>query len=131
MRSLAAAALVPMLIQSCDNDADSAASAMPSGLDHQLFEALDDKSPDGKKVLRLRYVATELEADSFDKVSEDFAALCARDVLPRQRDAVDPYDQAVISLSNKKSEFGVFNPDVTQYFEAFRLENGTCIWEAF
>lgn len=130
MRSLALIAAVPMLMQSCEKEAETA-SDIPSGFNHSLFETLDDVMPDGKRVMRLRYVAEDMTADDHQKVAEDFAALCARDALPRQAEAQPPFDQAVISLANKKSEFGVFNPDVTQYFEAFTLENDTCIWEAF
>lgn len=130
MRSLALIAVVPMLMQSCEKDADSA-SDIPSGFEHSLFETLEDTMPDGKRVLRLRYVADSLGAEDHQRVSADFAALCARDALPHQAKADPKFDEVVISLANKKSEFAVFNPEVTQYFEAFTLKNGSCIWEAF
>jgi hypothetical protein len=130
MRSLALIAALPMLMQSCEKDTDTG-SDLPSGFRHSLFETREDTTPDGKRVLRLRYVDPNLTSDDHQRVAEDFAALCARDALPKQAAADMAFDQAVISLANKKSEFGVFNPDVTQYFEAFTLENDRCIWEAF
>lgn len=130
MRSLAVIAAVPMLIQSCEKDPVST-SDFTSGFDHTLFETLESISPDGTRVLRLRYVDETLTSEDHQKVADDFAALCTRDALPRNAKAEQSFDQVVISLANKKSEFGVFNPDVTQYFEAFTLKNDTCIWEAF
>ena len=35
----------------------------------------------------------------------------------------------VISLADRVTEFGVSDPEATQFFEAFRLSNDTCIWE--
>ena len=130
MRSLAVIAAVPMLIQSCEKEPETT-SEFVSGFDHTLFETLDSTSPDGTRVLRLRYVDESLTSEDHQKVADDFAALCERDALPHNAQAAEKFDQVVISLANKKSEFGVFNPEVTQYFEAFTLENDSCIWEAF
>ena len=51
--------------------------------------------------------------------------------LPR----IDPHGpqpaQVIISLSDRPVPFGEVEPDVTQFFEAYRIENGACIWEMF
>jgi len=39
--------------------------------------------------------------------------------------------QVVISFSAAEVPFGEAAPEVTQFFEAYRVEDGTCIWEAF
>ena len=39
--------------------------------------------------------------------------------------------QIVISLSDRPVPFGEAAPDATQFFEAFALQDGTCIWEMF
>ena len=38
-------------------------------------------------------------------------------------------EQIVISLMDRLVDFGATNPDATQFFEAYRIEDGTCIWE--
>jgi hypothetical protein len=39
--------------------------------------------------------------------------------------------QIVISLSSEKVEYGVINSEVEQVFEAFSVQNGTCMLEMF
>ena len=38
-------------------------------------------------------------------------------------------DVIVISMSDRRAEFGAADPDMTQFFELFRLNDNTCIWE--
>lgn len=111
-------------------DAD-VAPVVPSGLGMSLLEVLEETQPNGQLWLRLRFVAPELTLIARDKLQNDFDVLCADyavDYEPVTR--VDPV-QAVISISSSPVEFGTTAPDVPQYFEAFRLENDTCIWEPF
>jgi len=101
---------------------------LPSGLEAVLQETVREDGP----VMRFRYVATGFDAASpLETVAADLDHLCAADAAPQAaaegvRDA-----RLVISLADKPSEFGRFDPDVRQVFEAYRLENGVCIWEAF
>lgn len=37
----------------------------------------------------------------------------------------------MISLMESPVEFGVASPDTVQYFEAYSVSDGRCIWEAF
>ena len=39
--------------------------------------------------------------------------------------------QIVISLSDRAVPFGEADPEATQFFEAYRVEGGACIWEMF
>ncbi len=39
--------------------------------------------------------------------------------------------QIFISISDRPVEFGTKDPDAAQVFEAYRPEDGTCIWEGF
>jgi hypothetical protein len=106
--------------------------AVPSGIAITLQEALVDQLPDGTRVLRLRYVAPALagSATGFADVEQDFAHLCGL-ALPKIVSENQDVTKVVVSLSDRETEFGVSNPDATQYFEAFHLENNTCIWEGF
>ena len=37
--------------------------------------------------------------------------------------------RVVISFSDRALDFGATDPDTTQFFEAYRLEDARCIWE--
>ncbi|WP_239520581.1 DUF6497 family protein [Pseudooceanicola aestuarii] len=102
---------------------------VPSGLELYLHEVRVEEQPGGAVWLRYRYVAEGLRDAGFDAVALDFQALCDTQVLPDARAATA--EQAVISLAGQALDFGVSDPDVTQYFEAFRLEDGACIWEGY
>ena len=104
---------------------------LPSGLTAQLQEMLWDR-PGGGLVYRFRFVAPDFTGVAdFDTVMGDLAFLCAEFALPKLANTGPQPSQIIISLADKPSEFGVYNPDVTQVFEAYSVENGTCIWEVF
>ena len=50
---------------------------------------------------------------------------------PRVTDFGPQVQQIIISLSDRAVVFGATEPDVTQFFEAYRLEDGACIWEIY
>lgn len=111
---------------------EEALAAVPSGLDLTLLEQFVEAQPDGTAWARFRFVAPELDAGvGYGTIAEDFPHLCAEYALPRLRDAEETVSQVVISLSSRPVEFGATVPDIVQYFEAFSIENGLCIWEAF
>jgi hypothetical protein len=39
--------------------------------------------------------------------------------------------QVIISLSDTAVPFGESAPEATQFFEAFAIRDGACIWEMF
>ena len=83
-------------------------------------------------LLRFRFVAPGLEKGAaFEAVSADLEYLCTSVALQAMPEAGDDGATIIISVGNKPSEFGVPDPDVVQVFEAYRVENGTCIWEVF
>jgi len=51
--------------------------------------------------------------------------------LPRLSNIGPQPGRVVISLADRPSEFGVYDPAVIQVFEAYRSEVDTCIWEMF
>nr|WP_244995944.1 DUF6497 family protein [Pseudooceanicola nitratireducens] len=105
--------------------------SVPSGRALSLQEVREETQPDGTLWLRLRYVAPGMTRADRAAVADDFQALCQTDALRYQPQAPVTAAQAVISIAAAPMEFGVSNPEIPQFFEAFRLENGTCIWEAF
>ncbi|WP_151720363.1 DUF6497 family protein [Gemmobacter serpentinus] len=113
-------------------EGDAAPIAVPSGQAVVLQNVI--RSEDGAvgPVLRFRFVAPQIaEGVDFDTASADMLALCQSFALPRLTALGATPRQVVISLSAMPTPFGEVTPDVTQYFEAYRIENGTCIWEMF
>lgn len=104
---------------------------VPSGLVMTLQEVLEETQPDGTLWLRLRYVAPELTLKTRADLQDDFDVLCADYALTYEPVTRMPAAQAVISIASTPVEFGTTAPDIPQYFEAYRLEDGQCIWEAF
>ena len=55
--------------------------------------------------------------------------LCETLALPYIAEYALSGDVVVISLADRDTEFGQADPDATQFFEAFRPVDNTCIWE--
>lgn len=108
--------------------------AVPSGQMVTLREILIDEAT-GAPWLRFRFLAPAIARDGGTvapvAAAQDMEHLC--------REIASPYAEAqglrperiVISLSDRELAFGETNPDATQFFDVFRLEDGLCIWEEF
>jgi hypothetical protein len=107
---------------------------VPSGQAVQLHEVLLDEAP-GALWARFRFVAPAISRDGgtvdFGQAGLDMDHLCAALVLDYLKAHSITPARVVISLSDRKVEFGAPAPDATQFFEAYRLEDGACIWEEF
>lgn len=110
------------------------AIAVPSGQTVTLQDVIWNEPGPMGLTFRFRFVAPEIAPGGrvdAEMASADMAALCQDFALPR----IDPNGpqpaQVIISLSDRPVPFGEAQPDVTQFFEAYRIENGTCIWEMF
>jgi hypothetical protein len=83
---------------------------------------------------RFRFVAPGIADGTvdFDTAVADMQALCDGYALPRAITGTGPApQQIIISLAAVPTVFGEPAPDVVQYFEAYRIEDGACIWEVF
>lgn len=110
----------------------AAAVDVPSGQQVDLHEVLLDTVA-SETWLRFRFVAPQIARETgglaYDTVSDDMMHLCVSLALPYEIEyALEP-DVIVISLADRKTKFGVADPDATQVFEAFRPVDNTCIWE--
>jgi hypothetical protein len=120
-----AAALTRPGAAPAQGEAEEERLALPSGQAARLQEVI--RQADG--VARFRYVAPGFDgAAPLEVVQADLAHLCAHHAAPR---VAEEAARIVVSLADRPSAFGVFDPEVTQVFEAYRLENGACIWEPF
>lgn len=106
---------------------------VPSGQTVTFLDAIQNEAGPEGQTARFRFVAPAIatEAVSFDTSVADMQYLCDTYALPRVTGAGALPQQIVISLSSAPVPFGEPAPDVTQFFEAFSLDKGACIWEVF
>jgi len=130
---LAAGAVVGLLAQAAAAAAQEEALRLPSGLEARVQDVLTDRPAGGGLTYRFRFVAAGFESgeERLEQVMKDLEWLCTRYALPRISNIGPQPGRIVISLSDRPSEFGVYDPAVTQVFEAFRPAGEACIWEMF
>lgn len=109
--------------------------AVPSGQQVSLLDVvMSAPGPEGLTA-RFRFLAPAIARDGgtvdFDAASADMLHLCQTFALAHMSNVGPQPSQIVISISDRPVPFGEADPDATQFFEAYRVENGTCIWEAF
>ena len=106
---------------------------VPSGQALYLQESLYETRADASRVLRLRYVMPAIAQVplGYDRLQADFPYLCTEVALPTLAETGETVAQVIISLADRETPFGEPAPEATQFFEAFGVENGTCIWEGF
>lgn len=107
---------------------------VPSGQVVALHEVLID-DVNAQDWLRFRFIAPQIAREDGDityaQAGPDMEHLCQTMALPYMSEYDLSADMIIISLSDQVTEFGATNPEATQFFDAFRVENHTCIWEAF
>ena len=85
--------------------------------------------------IRFRFLAPAIAKSGgtvgFEVAAADMAHLCRTYALTRLAEFGPQPSQIIISLSDQALPFGAPTPDATQFFEAYRIENDACIWEAF
>ena len=104
---------------------------LPSGLEAELQEVITGAAAMGLTV-RFRFVAKEFTGtEDFETQTADLEYLCNGYALERIDMSETTPDRIVISLADRPSEFGQFDPDVAQIFESFSVNNAACILELF
>lgn len=108
---------------------------VPSGQAVSLQEVIWNEPGPMGLTLRFRFVAPAIAAGTgtvdSETASADMAALCQSFALPRISDFGPQPAQVIISMSDQPVPFGESAPEITQFFEAFRIEDGACVWEMF
>lgn len=106
--------------------------SVPSGLDVTLQDHLLDDLGSLGVFARFRFVVPGIaQGAGFGQVESDFPILCRDYAVPALSDAAVSPERIVISYASAPVEFGAYDPDIVQFFEAFRVEGDTCIWEGF
>lgn len=126
LTTLAVLAAAPCLAQPVE---------VPSGQQVEYVEVIRDARGPRGLTWRFRFVAPAIKRkgtdEDFSRTAADMDHLCAHFALPRLP-ALEPRpNQIIISLSDRPVEFGTANPEITQFFEAYKVEAGTCIWDGF
>ena len=110
------------------------AQDLPSGQDVTLHEVLVDQVG-AEAWLRFRFLAPSIvpsgQGATYAAVEGDFGVLCDAVARPYLAEYELSADVIVISLMDRAVPFGVSDPDATQFFETFRVEGDTCVWQAF
>lgn len=108
------------------------AVAVPSGQEVRFVEMLRDAGGASGPTIRFRFVAPAIARDGgavdFDTAAADMEHICREFVLPRLSGEA-AVGQVVISMSDRPVAFGQPAPEATQYFEAFSVQDGDCVWE--
>ncbi len=114
---------------------DGALIEVPSGQEMTLLDVIwNVPGPEGLAT-RFRFLAPAIARDggavAFDVAQSDMLHLCQEYALPRVTGSLTLPTQIIISLSDRPVAFGQSNPEATQFFEAYRIEDNACIWEVF
>lgn len=108
---------------------------VPSGRMVTLQDVIWNETGPQGLTLRFRFVAPGLSRDDpaldYNMVQADMQALCDSYALPRIAEGGPRPAQVVISLASAPVPFGETAPEVTQFFEAYSVQDGTCQWEMF
>lgn len=106
---------------------------LPSGRSVIWADTVNDaQGPDGL-TFRFRFLAPWIAGGAldFDPVAVDMEHLCQTFAVPRIAITGPQPSEVVIVLMDRPVDFGVADPEATQFFEAYSLQDGTCIWEPF
>jgi hypothetical protein len=108
--------------------------AVPSGQPVTLVDVLEDEAGPAGATLRFRFLAPEIGAAGsidVDTAIADMAALCDSMAIPEVATRDPAPAQVVIALMDRLVPFGETDPDAVQYFEAYRIEDGACLWDPY
>lgn len=105
---------------------------VPSGQPIELYEVLIDEVG-AETWLRFRFLAPQIARDtgsvSFVQAEPDLEYLCRQVALPYLDEYDLEADMVAINLLDRPVEFGLTDPEATQFIDLFRVSSGTCIWE--
>jgi hypothetical protein len=120
------------LVAACQDDAPAGeAVETPSGRALSLIEIVTNaRGPEGATA-RFRFLAPGLQQEDAEAALADMQAVCDGFALERIEGMVPAPQQIIISFASEVVPFGEPAPDVVQFFEAYRPENGACQWEVF
>jgi Family of unknown function (DUF6497) len=121
-----------LALTACQEDAPAGdAVTVPSGRELSLIEIVTNAPGPSGAAARFRFLAPDLGHDESETAAVDMQALCDTFAVKRIDGMVPAPQTIIISWSGEAVPFGEAAPDVVQFFESYRVENGVCIWEPF
>lgn len=113
---------------------EGGALAVPSGQPVQFLETISDAQGPMGLTLRFRFLAPQIggtDPVEAEVALADMEALCNSFALERMPKLGPQPAQIVISLSDRDVPFGEVDEEAVQYFEAYSVQDGACVWEMF
>lgn len=104
---------------------------VPSGRTLSLIDVITNAPGPAGAAARFRFLAPGLAPEEVEAAAADMQVVCDSFALERTDGMVPEPQQIIITFMSAEVPFGEAAPDVVQFFESFRIENGTCLWEVF
>ena len=106
--------------------------SVPSGTEIALYDVILE--PD-VHVARFRFLVPAMAPDAgnitFADLIDDLQFVCDSVIVPALQGNGWVSGDVVVSVSDVPAQFGAYQPEVTQFFQPFRMEADACIWEDF
>lgn len=104
----------------------------PTGRIVTLFDVVLEPDVD---LARFRFLLPDISPDAaglaYADVLDDMQYLCDEVALPGLAASAWEGNEVIVSFSSAEVGFGEIAPEVTQFFQPFRVDGETCIWEDF
>ncbi len=108
---------------------------MPSGQKVTLLDVITNAAGSDGLTERFRFLAPAIARDGGTVTAEvagkDMDWLCQNYALPRIANTGPQPGQIVISMSDMEVPFGESAPQATQFFNAYSIADGKCVWDMF
>jgi len=129
-RSVLVAALVA--VAACQDTAPvEGAIPVPSGRTVLPIDVITNVPGTAGAAARFRFLVPDLAVDDLAASANDMQALCDGHAVPLTGGMVPAPQQIIVTLMAAEVPFGQPAPDVVQFFETYRVEDGTCLVEPF
>lgn len=115
----------------CQETASPDAVSVPSGREVRFLDVINNVPGAEGATARFRFVVPGLTEADIDAAGPDMQALCDSYALPRIEGVQPAPQQIIISLAGAETPFGEPAPDVVQFFEAYSVQDGACVWQVF
>ena len=106
--------------------------SVPSGAEIALYDVILEADA---QIARFRFVMPDIAVGggrkAFSDVIDDLQFVCDSVIVPALHANGWSAGEVVVSVSDRPVDFGVYDPQVTQFFQPFRMEVDACIWEDF
>jgi Family of unknown function (DUF6497) len=119
-------------LAACQDDRPAAGAVpVPSGREVLPIDVITIAPGTAGAAARFRFLVPDLAADDFESSVDDMQALCDGHALRLIGGMVPEPQQIIIALLAAEVPFGQPAPEVVQFFETYRVEDGACVVEPF